>query len=163
MKPTKDVLAPDHTHEEWNPILEIAAREVFEVMLGCNLKPGRLQAGVEEDLDVTSMVGLAGKLCGLLSVRCTRKAGALIASKMLGVDADKASAEMQDALGEVSNMVAGNFKNKISGLNDGCMLSVPTVVIGSDYTLHSMADSPAIEVRLLFEDMPIIVSIQIND
>jgi chemotaxis protein CheX len=163
MKSTKDVLASEHKHEEWNPILEMAAREVFELMLGCKLKQAPATTDANENFDVTSMVGLAGKLCGLLSIRCTGKAAVLIASKMLGVDTDKASAEMQDALGEVSNMVAGNFKNKIAGLNDGCMLSVPTVVVGSDYTLHSMADSPANEVRLLFEDMPIIVSIQINE
>ena len=163
MKSTNELLATNSKHEDWIPLLELAAREVFELMLGCKLKLATPEAGAQEILEVTSMVGLAGKLCGLLSIRCSGKAAVLIASKMLGVDTDKASAEMQDALGEVSNMVAGNFKNKISGLNEGCMLSVPTVIIGSDYTLHSMADSPAIEIRLLFEDMLIVVSIQIND
>jgi len=36
---------------------------------------------------------------------------------------------------EIGN--TGNFKNKIDGLSDGCMLSLPTVITGSDYTLHS--------------------------
>jgi CheY-specific phosphatase CheX len=58
-------------------------------------------------------------------------------------------------------MVAGNFKNKIAGLAEGCMLSPPTVITGSDYTLHSQADSP-IEVRLLFENMPIIISLAVH-
>jgi CheY-specific phosphatase CheX len=69
--------------------------------------------------------------------------------------------QVADALGEIANMVAGNFKNKISGLAEGCMLSPPTVIIGNDYNLHSMADSPAFEVSLLFEAMPILVSLQI--
>ena len=60
-----------------------------------------------------------------------------MASKMLGVDLDKVGAEMSDALGEVCNMVAGNFKNKIAGLAEGCMLSPPTVITGNDYSLHS--------------------------
>jgi chemotaxis protein CheX len=85
-----------------------------------------------------------------------------MASKMLGVEVDKVGPEISDALGEVCNMTAGNFKNKISGLAEGCMLSPPTVVTGSDYTLHSMADSPAIEVRLFFEGMLITISLQIN-
>jgi CheY-specific phosphatase CheX len=59
-------------------------------------------------------------------------------------------------------MVAGNFKNKISGLSEGCMLSPPTVITGSDYDLHSMADSPALEVRLLFEGTPVQFSLQIH-
>jgi chemotaxis protein CheX len=75
---------------------------------------------------------------------------------------DKVGAEMTDALGEVCNMVAGNFKNKISGLGDGCMLSPPTVVTGSDYSMRSLADSPAVELSLLFEGMPIVISLQIH-
>ncbi len=69
---------------------------------------------------------------------------------------------MSDALGEICNMVAGNFKNKISGMGDGCMLSPPTVITGTDYSTHSLADSPGLELRLLFENLPIIISLQIH-
>ena len=85
-----------------------------------------------------------------------------MASKMLAVEAVHGSREVSDALGEVCNMVAGNFKNKIPGLGDGCMLSVPTVITGTDYNLYSQADSPAVEARRLFEGMPIIFSLLIR-
>ncbi len=101
------------------------------------------------------MVGLAGQLCGVFSVRCDGKAAALITSKMLGVAVDKVGPEVADAIGEVCNMVAGNFKNKISGLAEGCMLSPPTVITGSDYTMRSLADSPALDVRLLLKAYPL--------
>jgi len=146
--------------ENWAALLEVATREVFSLMLGCQLT---VAAAAEESiLDVTAMVGLAGQLCGVLSVRCGGKAAALITSKMLGVALDKVGPEVADALGEVCNMVAGNFKNKIAGLAEGCMLSPPTVVTGSDYTLRSRADSPALEVRLLLEDLLIIISLQVH-
>jgi chemotaxis protein CheX len=83
-------------------------------------------------------------------------------SKMLGVPLDKVGPEVSDALGEVCNMIAGNFKNKIAGLAEGCMLSPPTVITGSDYNLHSMGDRPALEVRMLFENMPIVISLEIH-
>jgi chemotaxis protein CheX len=107
-------------------------------------------------------VGLAGQLCGVLSVRCSGKAAALMTSKMLGVALDKVGSEIADALGEVCNMVAGNFKNKIAGLAEGCMLSPPTVITGNDYTLRSQGDTPALEVRLLLEDLLIIISLQVH-
>jgi CheY-specific phosphatase CheX len=84
-----------------------------------------------------------------------------MASKMLGIELDKVGPEMADALGEVSNMVAGNFKNKIAGLAESCMLSPPTVITGSDYNLHSLADPP-LEARLLFDSMPIVIALQIH-
>lgn len=148
-------------HAEWAPLLETAVREVFELMLGSQLTvPTSAEEG---DLDTTAMVGLAGQLCGVLSVRCTGKAANLMTSKMLGIELDKVGPEMSDALGEICNMVAGNFKNKVTGLAEGCMLSPPTVVSGTDYVLHCMADSPSLRVSLLFENMPITVSLEIHE
>jgi chemotaxis protein CheX len=160
MKSATEMPAANGSHENWIPLIEVATREVFELMLGCQLtEPAAPDEGV---LDVTSMVGLAGQLCGVVSFRCNLKAATLMTSKMLGVAVDEAGPEVSDALGEISNMVAGNFKNKIAGLGDGCMLSPPTVITGSNYNLHSLADSPGLEVRLLFEGMPIAISLQIH-
>ena len=148
MKTTSELLADNNSHQAWAPMLEVAAREVFELMLNCKLKAPELST--EELLDITSMVGLAGQLCGVMSIRCTSKAAVLMASKMLGIEPDKVGPEMYDAFGEVCNMVAGNFKNQIAGLGEGCMLSVPTVITGNDYSLHSLTDAAGLEIQLLF-------------
>jgi chemotaxis protein CheX len=160
MKSANELLAGNGSRDTWIPLLETATREVFELMLSCQLTaPATAEEPTQE---VTAMVGLAGQLCGVLSVRCDNKAAALMTSKMLGVPLDKVGEEVSDALGEVCNMVAGNFKNKIAGLAEGCMLSPPTVVTGSDYSLHSLAESPGLEINLLFERMPIMISLQIH-
>ena|SRR5579864_9084849 len=153
-------VSPHASQDTWIPLLEMATREVFELMLGQQLTVPT--AGEEPIPEVTAMVGLAGQLCGVLSVRCDNKAAVLMTSKMLGVELDKVGAEVSDALGEVCNMVAGNFKNKISGLAEGCLLSPPTVVTGSDYSLHSLAESPGLEIRFLFEQMPVLISLEIH-
>ena len=160
MKSVTELLAADGGHQNWIPLMDMAAREVFELMLGCQLTESPTVD--DSKLDVTAMVGLAGQLCGVLSVRCDGKAAAVMTSKMLGVPLDKIASEVSDAMGEVCNMVAGNFKNKISGLAEGCMLSPPTVITGSDYNLHLTADSPAVEIRMLFEKMPIVITLQIH-
>ena len=148
------------THQKWVPLLEMATREVFELMLSCQLVPA---SSIDESgMDVTSMVGLAGQLCGVITVRCQEKTAALMASKMLGLPVEKVGQDFSDALGEVCNMVAGNFKNKIAGLSDGCLLSPPSVITGSDYSLHSLADSPGLQVRMLFENLPIVITLQIH-
>jgi chemotaxis protein CheX len=160
MKSMNALQAAADTHEGWIPLLEVATREVFDLMLSCQLTTPT--AAEELHRDVTAMVGLAGQLCGVLSVCCDGKAAALITSRMLGVPLDKVGPEVADALGEIANMVAGNFKNKIAGLAEGCMLSPPTVITGSDYNLRSMSDSPALEVRLGFEGMLLVISLQIH-
>ena len=152
--------AATDTHQKWIPLLEMATREVFELMLSCQLTPAPIMD--ESSMNVTSMVGLAGQLCGVITVRCHDKTAALMISKMLGLPVEKVGQHFSDALGEVCNMVAGNFKNKIAGLSDGCMLSPPTVITGSNYSLHSLADSPGLQVRMLFENLPIIIALQIH-
>jgi len=147
-------------HANWNPVLELAAQEVFETMLGTHLDVAS-EPPSEDALDVTAMVGLAGLLCGVVTVRCSSRTGGRMASKMLCIDAEKAMAEMWDAMGEICNMVAGNFKNKISALGDGCMLSVPTVITGGDYSCRSLGNSTTLQVNFLFEEERIVVAIEI--
>jgi len=120
MKSVSQLLTENGTRENWIQLIEVAAREVFELMLGCQLT---LSATAETPVGVTAMVGLAGQLCGVLSIRCCGDTAALMTSKMLGVALDEVGPDVGDALGEVCNMVAGNFKNKIAGLANGCLLS----------------------------------------
>jgi chemotaxis protein CheX len=146
--------------ECWLPTLQLATQEVFDLMLATPLR-------VVEDLpsapvlDITSMVGLAGQLCGVLSVRCSAKSGTQMASRMLGIDAEKAGPEMWDAVGEICNMIAGNFKNKIKGLGDTCTLSVPTVITGSNYSVHTLVNDN-LQTAFLFEGEPVVVCLEVH-
>ena len=146
--------------EAWMPQLELAAREVFEIMLGSKLEPQ--SDPVTSSPEITAMVGLAGQLCGLLTLRCSSQSAAAMASKMLGIEVKEADQQMWDAVGEIANMIAGNFKNKLTGLADRCMLSVPTVISGSDYNYRSMADTGPLEVILLFEGLPLVVTLEVH-
>jgi chemotaxis protein CheX len=152
--------APANAFQEWQPLLELAAREVFELMLNCKLQSGgEVQSSSGE---ITAMVGLAGQLCGLVSVRCTLKSAASMASRMLGAEIRQGDKQMFDAVGEMSNMVAGNFKNKLTGIADKCMVSVPTVITGSEYSCHSMADIPPLQVMFSFEGALVTVALEIH-
>ena len=117
------------SHEEnWLPVLELAVEEVFEIMLGTRLKPVA-PSEHKPDGGFTAMIGLAGALCGILTVCCNAKTADQIAKSMLG-DTANSPEEVGDALGEICNMIAGNFKNKLAGTDERCMLSVPTVISG---------------------------------
>jgi chemotaxis protein CheX len=146
--------------EDWLPVMELATREVFSQMVNSELtRAGNRCPAVSS---VTAMVGLTGLLAGMMSVRCEEEAAALIASRMLGINLADAAPNMADAIGEICNMVAGNFKYKIPGLGDGCLLSPPSVVIGGDYTVHARPETPRIHLSLLIEDMPLMISLYVS-
>jgi chemotaxis protein CheX len=135
---------------EWLARIENAAREVFELMVGTGLT--RLPAEPDRELpEHTAMVGLAGTLCGVMTVRCSSRTAAVIASKMLGIPPDQAANESRDALGEICNMVAGAFKNQVPSLQQDCLLSVPTVISGADYELQSLGNGERIRCDFLMD------------
>ena len=149
-------------HEEnWQPVLELAIEEVFEIMLGCKVTPAK-DSGVVVKGEFTAMIGLAGALCGILTIRCDAETARQIARSMLG-DTAESEDQVSDALGEVCNMVAGNFKNKLAGTDERCMLSVPSVVSGGEYTFHSLAEGNAIEAALIFQGAPVMVRLQLQN
>ena len=154
-------LTLSNQRESWVSLLGLAAQEVFNLMLGCELKNSPTPLPTT-GLDVTAMVGLAGSMCGLLTVRCTSKSTAVMATHMLEIDAHESSPEALDAVGEVCNMVAGNFKNKITGMGDGCKLSVPTVITGEDYSLRSLGEDSKIELSMLLEGLPLLITLEVN-
>jgi len=150
--------------ENWRAALYEAAAEVFDMMVGEPVSLHQDGAVAAGDSDTTAMVGLAGALCGALSIRCTTASAAAIASKMLGEPVHSAECVEQqlDALGEICNMIAGNFKARIEGLREQCMLSVPTVITGQDYCLHSLGDNDRMEVAILFQGKPIVLRLEVH-
>ncbi|PSH03176.1 MAG: hypothetical protein CXZ00_13485 [Acidobacteria bacterium] len=146
----------------WTPLLELSAREVFEIMLYTRLP--LFGASAEKHVgEFTALVGLAGSLCGVISIRCTEQAARVMASKMLGISPEEVDNDGFDALGEIANMIAGNFKAKLSGVGNHCMLSVPTIIVGSDYTTRSLTGENTIEVVLDFDDKPLWVTLELHD
>jgi chemotaxis protein CheX len=145
----------------WKTILECAAVEVFEMMAGVRPELNSASTG-EPAGETTAMVGMAGVLCGMTTLRCAKATAARFAALMLGEAAASDPSSSGDALGELCNMVAGNFKSKISTLADHCMLSVPTVITGQDYSMETSEPTQGVIVPLLFEGQPLWVSLIIH-
>lgn len=161
MTPQNSEVAVQEAIGSWIPLLELASREVFELMVGTQLAmaPAPLSAA---GLDITTMVGLAGKMCGLVAIQCAPSSAARMASKMLGTECETPGSDTWDALGEVCNMIAGNFKIKIPGMGDGCLLSVPTVIKGGNYKFHSLSQSHRVQTGFLFEGALLLVALEIK-
>ena len=156
-----DTSAVVRSHEEnWQPILELAVEEVLEIMVGCRVKPAQ-KSEYKTSWDFTAMIGLAGSLCGVLRVSCDAETARQLAKGMLG-DIVSSEDQVSDALGEICNMVAGNFKNKLTGLDGRCLLSIPTVISGGEYQCRSLAAGDPLDVCVLFEGAPVSIRLELH-
>jgi chemotaxis protein CheX len=83
---------------------------------------------------VTAAVHFAGEWNGAVLLECDEGQACRFAGRFLAMDPpDAVDDVVRDVLGELANMIGGNLK---CVLMPGVRLSMPSVVIGSDYSLH---------------------------
>ena len=145
----------------WPALMVNAAQEVFQMMAGlevehCAAPPGRPSGSV------SALIGIAGAMSAVLRVRCSPETAAHIAVNVLGGHEAPEKSATEDAIGEIANMVAGNFKSKISTLGDGCVLSGPTILSGEDYDVRQIGKTERIEVCLDSENRSIWLILEIS-
>jgi len=106
--------------------------EVFATMIFIEITPGAPLTGRDDTIDsnLTSMIGLAGDLRGVLAVHCPEEAAKGITGAMLGMDLDKVDEDVKDAIGEITNMVAGGLKTALLSEGTEIELAIPTTAVG---------------------------------
>ena len=113
-----------------------AVSEVFARMLGLQIEltvPQIPEPGVGEER--TAIVGFSGAMRGCCEVQLNEQAAQAVATAMLGTPVDDA-ASLDDAVGEICNMVGGGWKDRVPTLSSHCALSPPTVISGRAYKVH---------------------------
>ena len=105
---------------------------VFTTMLGLQVEPYPMHWVRPPDM-FTAAVYFAGEWRGAVLLECTRAQARTFAQLLMAIAPSAMTDEdVRDALGELANMLAGNLK---SVLPSGVVLSMPSVIEGSDYSL----------------------------
>ncbi|MBI5374346.1 MAG: chemotaxis protein CheX [Candidatus Schekmanbacteria bacterium] len=91
-----------------------------------------------ENVHMCSMIMLDGTLKGSIVFHCSDKLAKQVTCALLGEDManDIADMDIKDAIGEVTNVIAGNVKNKISNLGHSFSLSSPKVLEWGEYVIE---------------------------
>ena len=115
-----------------NRIFEMTA-ELFEAMFGLNIQKLAEIPSRNGNTLLTSHVNISGNWIGSISVESPFPFAQRITSLLFDMNPDETSAdEIHDAMGEISNVLAGNIKEL---LPDSCQLSIPVVTEGSNYKI----------------------------
>ncbi len=89
---------------------------------------------------ITGMVGLAGVCRGVLAVHFPKQVALDVTSSFLGMEVEEINADVQDAIGEIANMLGGNLKTILSDRGKDIQLSLPSTISGDEYTYTSQAE-----------------------
>ncbi len=123
-------------------VLIEATREVFEKMVRRKL---RFSVPIEGDAlrprsNVVGTVVFAGAESGVVVFYSTIQAAREIAGALLGLPPADVNGEMPDAIGEITNMIAGAFRTRMMDAGSPWVISIPTVTIGSDFYTTYVSD-----------------------
>lgn len=93
---------------------------------------------------VTAIISLDGEFQGAVVVHCATTLAVRLTADLFDTGSAPEVADVQDAIGELANMIAGNIK---SILPHPCSLGLPVVAFGRDYQLQVMGTETAGEVQ----------------
>jgi chemotaxis protein CheX len=130
-----------------NPFIE-ATLNVLETMASTKAKAGKpyLKKDQVARGDVSGIMGLTGESKGTISVSFTEKSILPIVSNMLGEEMKDMNEEINDAVGEITNMISGQARQKLADLGRALKAAIPTVITGKNHTIKHMTTYPIIAI-----------------
>lgn len=112
-----------------------ATRNVFETMLNCT--PRRTGLSLRNPStpghELSAVIGVTGRVAGTIVVSFSKPLALQVLQRMVGTDATEIDAEVCDAVGELTNMIAGGAKARLEHLE--LSISIPNIVSGVDHTV----------------------------
>jgi len=135
-----------------------AISDVFKTMLSCHTEltsattrnsdagwpPIDVVEGEVAIAQVVGTVGFLGDANGLIYLYLPVPFSRLLTGQLLGMseaEIDEAGDEViNDAIGELTNMTVGSFKNGLCDAGFPCKLTIPSILRGSNFSIEPIAD-----------------------
>jgi len=118
-----------------NPFI-LSLGTVFRTMLQCEVKRGpiRLKERCYPNHPISGVIGLSGGAIGTVVLSMAEQVALKAASMMLMADCQEVNADVLDAVGELTNMIAGRAKSQLEELQ--LSVSLPNIVTGQDHEVR---------------------------
>ena len=114
-----------------------AAILTFDTMLGCKLQPREsfIAHGLQPEHDVSGVIGLSSqKARGTVVLSLSHEVALSATEAMVGERPTEINGEVADAVGELTNIIAGAAKAKLERL--ALNLSLPTIIVGKQHAME---------------------------
>jgi chemotaxis protein CheX len=117
---------------------------VFSSMLSCRLERQELRwkSVSQPEHEISGVIGLSGRATGMVVLSLSRHVALNAAEAMLGERHDSVDADVADAIGELTNIIAGSAKARLESLE--MSISLPTVITGKNHVVNFPSDATPI-------------------
>jgi len=147
-----------------NPLLN-AVIDVLTTMAMIEPKPGKPYLNTDRTAvgDVTGLIGVTGFSEGVISLTLDEGCILKIVSNMLGEEFNSIDDEIADAVGELTNMIAGQTRTHLSNQGMSFQASTPSVFIGKNHELKHISNTPILSIPFTTPNGNLVVEISIAE
>jgi chemotaxis protein CheX len=131
-------------HDKIVEYVRSATADVFSTMLGMEVTPSPERIEQTPPMiaeGVMALVGLAGPCTGAGVITCGTAFAIQVCNHLLMAEETCVNEDVLDAIGEVANMIIGNFKTLAEEHVGPLCLSIPTVIHGRNFTSRSIGNT----------------------
>ena len=139
--------------------------EIFTTMVMMDVAVVEGEVGARSRLEntITGVIGLAGTHKGVLAIHFPYPVACAITSSFLGMDVDEVNEDVEDAIGEIANMLGGNVKAILSEKGKDIDLSLPSTISGKEYEFQTLKAAEVSVLKFKVESGEFIVELQIEN
>ncbi len=130
--------------DQLDELVTQAVARAFDTMLNVKVAPETSDATLwNGEPHVAGSVGFIGKLTGVVYIYSSATFAREITGQLLGLKIEEIEGEemVNDAIGELTNMVVGQIKSQLSDRGMPCVLTIPSIVRGSQFVVESMSST----------------------
>jgi chemotaxis protein CheX len=130
--------------ENTGALISAAVTEVFGTMLNMPMLAVPTEECVFAGQDqIASAVGFTGRLSGVAYLYTTTRFAGRITRGLIGLDATEVTTDemVNDAMGEMANMVVGQFKSRLVDRGFPCVMTIPSIVRGSQFGIEAVSET----------------------
>ena len=126
-----------------------SVQDVFRTMLRAPVQVGkpRLERGTAQRADVSAIIGVTGMYSGAIGLSLSADVAIALVERFTGQRYELKHPDFGDAVGELTNMIAGGGKSRIS--TGQTMISCPSVIIGRDHSVSQPRNHPTVVIPFM--------------
>lgn len=124
-----------------NKIVE-STKEIFSTMVMMDVTVVDQDPAARQAIKdgISGIIGLAGTHKGVLAIHIPAPVALAITGSFLGMEVEEINEDVEDAVGELANMLGGNVKTILSENGRDIELSLPTTISGTNYDFQTAKD-----------------------
>lgn len=125
--------------EEIDQMVNSAVGDVFATMLRLPVDRVPEEPHLNGAEYVAASVGFNGDLNGVVYSYCTNHFARNVTCNLLGLDENEIEDEamVNDAMGEIANMIVGQIKSALCDRGVPCTLTIPSIVRGQNFSVQA--------------------------